>query len=451
MNGGRVGAWAVVLSAAACVLVMTVGNTRPERFSTYYSELADSILDGRFDVPPVVIGPEAFLVDGKTYGYFGPTPAILRMPLNALFPGRDGKWTRLVMASACLASLAGALALLRAARAAARVDDPGARTPGEGALEALFVVAAAAGTPLLYIVRSPVLYHEASAVAVAFATWTMVFVLRHRRCGGWAPLFAALVCATASFQARGSVGSGALLVLALQILATTWAALRAAPSARRPRLARALAFGVLAAACVGGVVAKNVIVSGNVSGIPPLSKHVQLINNPARLARTDGGVFVQPQNLKTSLVNYLDPRRVQVLDEYPWVRAMTADQVKRYPETKLDHVEGNAALTATSPFWCVLAVAGLFASALRRFRDFRFLVVGAAFGAYPMLIVACITQRFLHDAWPFLISAGAVAWAWALPQGGWTRGRAVGFAGLALLALFSCVVNTTVVLQMWRE
>src|SRR5947208_1537184 len=94
----------VLSSFALCLLVLgwfvTWGDWRlfdAERFGGYYDAQARSILQGRLDVPPAAIGFEAFVRDGKSYGYFGIAPALLRMPLLLLFPHMDGHWSRLMM------------------------------------------------------------------------------------------------------------------------------------------------------------------------------------------------------------------------------------------------------------------------------------------------------------------------------------------------------------------
>ena len=81
-------AWAL---AATPVLVaytwlLTVGNWdlfQRQYFDDFFDAQARSMLDGRWDVPPEVVGFEGFLVGGKTYIYFGPFRRPAGMPLLA--------------------------------------------------------------------------------------------------------------------------------------------------------------------------------------------------------------------------------------------------------------------------------------------------------------------------------------------------------------------------------
>ena len=66
-------------------------------FVTFYDEQGRSLLQGKWDVPPSSLGAEAFVVDGKSYGYFGIAPVLPRVILNYLWPSHFGQWSRLSM------------------------------------------------------------------------------------------------------------------------------------------------------------------------------------------------------------------------------------------------------------------------------------------------------------------------------------------------------------------
>jgi hypothetical protein len=56
---------------------------------------AEHFLRGDVDVDVDAIGHEAMIVNGKVRMYFGPFPALLRIPLNFLYPAGHGKWSRI--------------------------------------------------------------------------------------------------------------------------------------------------------------------------------------------------------------------------------------------------------------------------------------------------------------------------------------------------------------------
>ena len=79
----------------------------------FYDAQAQSLLEGRIDVPPDAIGPEAFVHDGKSYGYFGPTPALARLPLEVFMPAMYGRWSRASMLAASLLAMLSVLLFFR--------------------------------------------------------------------------------------------------------------------------------------------------------------------------------------------------------------------------------------------------------------------------------------------------------------------------------------------------
>ncbi len=57
----------------------------------FYDQQARAFWHGRLAVDPAIPGPEGFVVNGKTYLYYGPFLSLVRMPLmlfGDLFVGR---------------------------------------------------------------------------------------------------------------------------------------------------------------------------------------------------------------------------------------------------------------------------------------------------------------------------------------------------------------------------
>ena len=109
-------------AAAPATLVfawlVTFGSFRlnvAEPYGSFYDYQAASLLRGRLDVPEDAIGGEAFEANGKLYGYFGPTPALLRLPW-ALSGLAFGKLSRAYMLLYFVATLAAGSAPARRGR-----------------------------------------------------------------------------------------------------------------------------------------------------------------------------------------------------------------------------------------------------------------------------------------------------------------------------------------------
>ncbi|HEX5245296.1 MAG TPA: hypothetical protein VFW23_18690, partial [Tepidisphaeraceae bacterium] len=119
-----------------------------DRFGNYYDAQARAMLHGHLDVPPEAIGYEAFERDGKFYGYFGITPALLRIPFLLLAPQMDGMWSRLAMLVACFLNLVYAKRLLTLARQ----GDDVAKTSHHLWHDWLFLFAVGIGSTNLFII-----------------------------------------------------------------------------------------------------------------------------------------------------------------------------------------------------------------------------------------------------------------------------------------------------------
>jgi hypothetical protein len=150
-------------------LALLTGGGFSERnlLGGFYDAQAHSLLDLRWDVPAEALSVEAFVVHGKAYTYFGPTPALLRLPVAALTDRFDG---RLTAASLLLAAIVTVVALADLAWRVRRLV-AGERPAGGGELLgfAAFSFLLAAGSSLLFLSSAPVVYHEAIAWGVALA------------------------------------------------------------------------------------------------------------------------------------------------------------------------------------------------------------------------------------------------------------------------------------------
>src|SRR5205085_7791235 len=60
-----------------------------------YDSQAEHFLRGDVDVDAEAISHEAMIVNDHVRMYFGPFPALLRIPLNFLYPAGHGKWSRI--------------------------------------------------------------------------------------------------------------------------------------------------------------------------------------------------------------------------------------------------------------------------------------------------------------------------------------------------------------------
>jgi hypothetical protein len=150
------------------------------------------------------------------------------------------------------------------------------------------------------------------------------------------------------------------------------------------------------------------------------------------------------------LYNYLHPRFVSYRAPFPFIHMRRRDEVTYFPETRMDYQEEWASLTSVNPLWCVLAGLGVlftmfpFLVDRPRLARFRVVTMGAAMGSIPIFIVACITERYLFDVFPFLIVAGAVGLQGVVAAHDRSRWARILSPILVLLAIYTCYANVAI-------
>ena len=160
-------ALAVFLALAVLYLaLLTRGTFAPlgeELLGGAFDSLAEGFLRGTSEVDPEAIRWEAFVVDGRAYMYFGPWPALIRMPAALVLPEFAGSWARLSCWVAALVALGGFAQLVRSAIERNRHLEAEHR-------RFLFVtslVGFGVASPLLFLVNAASIYHESIVWALA--------------------------------------------------------------------------------------------------------------------------------------------------------------------------------------------------------------------------------------------------------------------------------------------
>jgi hypothetical protein len=425
----------------AFVWMVTYGTwqlTVPESFGQFFDVQAESLLAGRWDVPPQGIGFEAFIHNGKFYGYFGFIPALARIGLNSIAPSMWGCWSRLSLTLGCCVALVYAYQLLLETRQAAGL---GPRlTAGTKWVYAGYLIAAGLGSTLIFLASRAYIYHEAIIWGSALALGCYCHLMRYLRKPTATGLAIACALCFGSFFSRVSVGSGA--VAAIFLLAVCLAAARALEvgTAKRRwrdvplrwlnRLGRApvaprghaLAAGATVLAVIVVYVAVNQAKFGTwFDGMPfKLYNQVLFERSRERMQRTRGSA-VSWANFRTDANAYFSFRNIRFARCFPFVTSKLTAYF--YPESRYDIVERYASLTASTPALSLLAVGGLCCAFVRPKRRLiagrnelsdepgaypAIVMIGAILGAVPVLFSAGISERYLHDFYPLLILGGAL-------------------------------------------
>jgi hypothetical protein len=468
-------AGAIGLSVAAFAWMVTDGTwnfLQTGVVSDFYDAQARALLHGHWYVPANVASIEGIVEHHRTYLYYGPVPALLRMPVLLLTQRLDGRLTELSMLVAFTA------ALIFVARLSWRirvlVAGHGAVSIGEALVGAAVVLAVGIGSQFWYLGSDAVVYHEAeiwgAALALGAFDFLVGFIVKPSlRAGVLAGTFSTLAILT-----RGSVGAGPVAALGLLALAHGVVAVRRRltkdPTTPRRETLDWLGLGpgertwtVLLAVCVivpvGLYIAVNEAKFGTVVSLP-LNKQVMTTLSPHRRAvlASNGGGYFSASYIPTALLQYLRPDALNIGRLAPFFGFPG-------PATVVSHVvyddrDFASSLTATMPAFALASVVGLLAifgrrhphSRSRRLAALRVPVLGAAVGTVGVLTIAFIANRYLADFMPVLVLttlAGVHVLISVLRRMRWPAKAAVTVVAAAA-ALFGVLVNTSLALTYQR-
>jgi hypothetical protein len=117
----------IVMSICVCIFIFIYywallsdgrfQEVEPVRYGLVFNSMIDYLSRGRFDVDPDIVLKEGFFRGGHTYAYFGPVPALLRLPL-LIWPRFGGVDFTVISCAiaATLATVANVGAVLQARR-----------------------------------------------------------------------------------------------------------------------------------------------------------------------------------------------------------------------------------------------------------------------------------------------------------------------------------------------
>ncbi len=433
------------LTAAFCSIaftaILTSGTFRliyPETFCNFYDFQALSLLQGRLDVPEEALQEEAFVYAGKIYGYFGPTPALFRLPF-VIFGLAFGELSRAAMLLCYAATLVGAYLLLLDA---SRLLHPNRPRPAAWQT-VLFTVHVGLGSTVFFLGSRAYIYHEAILCGIMFALFSCWCSLRHlaRPAGRW--WLGALALGTLSVHARPPTGLLALTVLgcvaAVHLLRPWFDAEIQNPKSKIQNSLRPLAIGALS---VLGVLSFNALSYAKFRTIDgcPLRLNVQYTED--RLDKIDGQQF-HAANLPYGLSSYLLHPNVEITRHFPWLYIGPAVQRRAFPQAKIDFPDRALALPFGMTGLFVLATVACAAAAVKpSAARAPILVLWAATVPCSLAMFAAIatSERYTGDFCPFLFCAAA--FGLAAP-----RWYPLTTAALAAATLWACVLTWAVTIH----
>ena len=364
-----------------------------------YNSMLFHMLRGRWDVGPSAIGQEAFVRDGLAYAYFGPFPALLRLPLLVL-----PDWEQLhVERLSCLLAMMTAAA---AQSAAVLASLPRGRALVNQAVAPLLLVCVVlGGTPVAVSAKGALVYHEAILWAWAFASlFVAVGVTSLLQPGGptTASLCLMALLAGLCLLTRVTTAIGLFVGLGLLLLRVL---LRGGQGGIARRLAQPTLWapGLILLAAVLSAALVNLGRWGNPLVFADLHRQVfQIARYPDRVARLDRFGLFNVRRLGFGILYYFVPVWTDWLD--------AALPLKPRIAALFDALERPASsFLLTDPLSCWLAVLGL-RSVVRRtaFAGASLLAAGFAVPPVLMLMAWYMAFRYRVEFQPLLLMLACI-------------------------------------------
>jgi hypothetical protein len=431
-------------------------------FSGLFDSQAHALLEGRWNVPSGDAWFEGFLVDGKTYIYFGPLPAFIRMPLLAFTDNFDGRLSALSMFIAMVILAVASFRLLGVVRATVRGDVPVTRS--EVVLTAALAVATLIAPPF-FLASATIIYHEATLWGVALAIAAFNSVARWQRNPTRRQLIIATVGIMLAMLSRQAIAFGPLLALGLAgLLQLIDQYRREAPAVepvqRLRRLAPAAGVGLLALLVAAGPsLAVHYARFGDPFNIP-VDRQLHSLHDEHRQDVLDENPrMMGPEYLTTAASAYLRPHGIRVRRDFPFIDFPEEPPRVLWPNPTFDTRDWVSSLPATAPALVTLSLAALWLALRRRLPragggpSLAPLLVGASASSLSVLMVAYVANRYLVDLFPLVLIGGMIgfyALLSSLPKWGPVLRRGV-VTGLGVLVGIGVLVNLALALSYQRE
>jgi hypothetical protein len=387
--------WPLTLVLSAVLWIAATSGGRhifvKEVLGEAFDSQAEHFLHGDVGIDLDAIRPEAMAINGKIRMYFGPVPALFRIPLNFIYPPGRGMWSRFSGFCAGLIALWTFAGLIGESLRRSSLSAAARNWLGNAAL-AGFVFA----TPLLFLMGSLSIFNEAVIWALAWSISALFFAVRawkdHGRSLTWSLL-------GFSFSVAGALLSRVTFGLPLLLIAPLLAF--------RVRRAGWLRLAALAAPLAAGVVF-HLLLSyakfGNFSGI----RFDAYINSTHREFVQQHGML-NLARVPYSFSDYFSLRPPSFKSQPPFI------QVDRHllPHPtlfSLPNSESYLSLVWASSWLVLGAVFGL----VYLFRTKRSGWFDRCIAAALLLQTVCIlayfalAQRYLAELLPFLIFAFVV-------------------------------------------
>lgn len=410
---------------------------------------AKALLHGHLAAPKGALSIEAFVVGGKEYSYFGPFPALIRMPILWIAPGLEGRLSILSLLAAYVVVAVGSAWFV-----CELCPQLSIRGRTDRLTTAALGFAATGGSVLTAAAAAPNHYHESLIWGLGLSLAGLAATLRFLRAPTMGPLLVATALCLAAANARSTTG---LAVSVALVLAVTWSWFQG--RLRPGRLRTGVLFAAVSTIPGLSIAALNYLKFKMLIGLPMANQvYTGVSEHRRQMLAANGGSYFRLAFVPTNLVQYLRPDFAGFTARFPFFRLPQHDatRIGRLAYDQVDHTSSAWGAAPALAMWAAVAIALILfrpgcRAALRRWRHVSpikermgiSLFVGAL-SIVPVAMIGFIGNRYLIDFMPLLLTLGVFGyWLWHRSA----RRVWIGAAATVLTALLGGAFNSAVAFE----
>ncbi len=440
-----------ILCTITAYWFVTYGNrglfTKEIGFGCFYDRQGLSLLSGRLNVPADDIGFEAYIVDGKYFGYFGITPSLLRIPLNFLFTDIFCKWSKLM-------NLSGYIMMLFISFQFYKIFFN--KFYRDRMTDSIFIILFGLGTSLIFLTSNSYVYHESIMLGGAFSLISYYFLYRFLESKSFLFLYLSIFFALVTSHTRISFGIGnliALLIVGLISILTIFSKTKPEvfKAMKRENLVRLVIITFVGISSISfSLLYVNYLKFGNPLTFLPIEKHFEFINNKARLDRwlKYNKYFVgNPANVVHNFLYYFGPLGTRLRNDFPY---FTFERGFGIPQLiSIDGIEWTSSLWYSNPLLYLSFFIGFYV--LFKGMVFRnvVLILGGLSTFFLTIGSGGTTQRYFHDFYPLILFLGIIGFNFIVRR--YRKRKLMLRFILIMMILYSSYFNFGITLMFQRE
>jgi len=343
----------------------------------YYDWVLRGLLEGRLDIPYEAIRTEAFLIAGRYYGYFGPAPAIFRIP-EIFFSSQYGKFGGIsILISMWIFSIFSLKTLKISLDKNIDLSNN---------LKVFYLLFITLGTPIIFLCSFISIYHEALAWGLAFASLAYYFLIKYSYCKNISYIPIIAIFSLMAYWSRPPNGIGPIISMLLISIYLFY-------NKKDGWKSFLLYFFIVTLT----IIIFNIIKMDSLSGMP-LSHHIRMSQERNLLVASNSWFGIN--EFIKNIFSYFNPYNIKLTETYPYVDFVIQPHSQ---DVYTGEMEPIISIINTGTTLIILCITGMFLKFNRINNIYKIIIIGSLFSFIPALLSIWRSYRYQLDFLPTLV------------------------------------------------